>query len=231
MSIKTEFRAYLEGAEKETISLRETIKNVCTDPAYTTEGKKEKCNAMLEKHKRYLDELKRHIIITVQEKLSAMDQETEKDLAKRNSDLKYQNLLVSNLKILPLIKGGVSYEELKKRLSVFQDDPFAISALKAAISESKDIEKMCYIPCLPEDTRETKKEQLKKLESTLCELLDEMSLRINSSAFEECGTGIERDISKIPIISSTLDYISACNADCTVYDLDRHMNTQKEYMI
>lgn len=226
MTIKSELKAYLQGAEKNTINLRYDLKNVCENAAYSPEGKKQKCNDILEKHYKYIEALQAQVNKTIQEKLLSMDRESEKELEQRNTDPNYQNLLLSNLKILPLIKDEAAYGELKKRLSIFQDDPVAIAAIRTALSSNTGTNKLLYTSCIPEDTRTSKKERLVKLENTVCGLLDEMKIKINNRVFEQGDSVSERDVSKVPIISATLDYMAACNDDCTVYDINKHLYSE-----
>lgn len=229
MSIKLELKGYLQGAEKTTINLRKKLKSICENSAYSEEGKKQECNNILDKHYQYIDALKEQVSKTVEEKITSMDFENEKELAKRNKDKNYQSILLYNLKMLPLMKDGVSAEELKKRLSIFQDDPFAISALKSALSECSGMDRMLYISCIPEDTRANKKARLSDIGNTICGLLDRMKIEIKERAFEN-GFSIERDIARTPYVYATLDYLDACNDDCTVYDANKHAisNTPRE---
>lgn len=49
-----------------------------------------------------------------------------------------------------------------------------------------------------------------------------MIVRVAETAYiDTAGETIARDISRPAIISSTLDYIDACNDDCTIYDRNK----------
>lgn len=228
-SYKSYLRDTLLEADKETVLTRDKIKQTCGFVDYSAQGKKKKCSELLKKHNEYLEKKIRAVEGEKTKKLSDMEAAAKKELEHKNTDPDYQSILASTLNILPLL-GEVSDEEIMERLLIFQDDPFAISALKAVVMPKDGTTRMRLMACIPDDTRSEKRERLIKTTNTVMRLLDQMKLRINEpvynyNAVDDGEDIINRNISKMPVICSTLDYIDACNDDCTEYYPEKQVNT------
>lgn len=219
MSIKNEFKSILKGAETKNLELAKKIKEICLSKTYTGEGKRKKVKELTEEMQRYIAAQQNQVVKMADEKIEQLEKEERANLDARYNNPTYQGTLKNTLGIIQYISGEGDQErnELTRRLLMFQDDPVAIAAIKGAIGKNRAL-----FGCIPEDNRGKRQEQLAKLKNTMVNLLEEMIVRVAETAYvDTAGETIARDISRPAIISSTLDYIDACNDDCTIYDRNK----------
>ena len=77
-----------------------------------------------------------------------------------------------------------------------------------------------YMDAIPADNRGKRQATLRKLENTMYDLLDGLTLEMPLHGLDEQGlqdTFTPRDIPAPVAINSTIDYMNRCNEDCTVF--------------
>lgn len=227
MSMKTLLTEALNSSSAECSRIRKLILEVNSSTELTFTGKKNYIEKYQAELARFISGKQEEVKKAVETKIASMDAYYSTILKERNSNANYQTLLASQVQLLPSMIGNVSAEELKERLSMFEDDPFAISALKAAVQSvprgtGSQINYLSMLDILPRDTRAEKKETLTKLAETVNNLLEEMNVKAAPAYSRNTNADTYAMVSGPSPIGSTLDYIDACNDDCTVYDRDKH---------
>lgn len=219
MSIKTEFISILESTAKKGNDIRNQALRACQNPGLSYVGKQESIDRLQAEMKRYIDLQKEKVTKTVDTKIKSMEAYAEMIQRERDKDPAYQSLLATTLSLLPALADAPA-EDLKKRLAPFDEDPLARRAIAAALRNAADGKKgylsMPNMDVLPAYTLPDKVERLNKLKSTMFSQLENMQFKVEKWAFER-DVVTEQHINRLPFYDATIEYMKACNDDCTEY--------------
>lgn len=220
MSIRSDFIINLEYAQKGYAERRERIIKTMNSDVYTIAGKRQKVQKIVDEQKAVTSKFKEQVRKTVADKVHFMDAEEKDRLEKRYADMSYRTALANSLDILKLCGDSVAPEDIREMLKMFDDDPMAISAIKRTVEgfAGKGGDALRYMDVIPADNRGKRQATLKKLENTMYNLLDGLTLEMPIHGLDEQGlqdTFTPRDIPAPVAINSTIDYMNQCNEDCT----------------
>lgn len=226
MSLKSDFTAILQVCSNSYLSQREKIVKAMNNKDFSVTGKRHAVNNMIDAHNDIINRNRANIIEAVSRKVNALDTEEKEDLQNRYRDVNYRMALANTLDVLGLCAGNVVPEDMAALLSMFENDPMAITSIKKTIGEySKNAGQnmFSYAGIVPADNRGKRQERLKKVERTILNELDSLTLSIPTHGLDEETAKDTFDAHEIPTqpimseISSTIGYMSQCNDDLTVY--------------
>lgn len=223
MTIKNSFIKILTNAFKRSTETREEILRICGDGNLTEEGKRNSVEKMQKELRDYILSEKAKVTEIVSDRVKNLDAYEAAVLKEKNTDVKYQSLLSNTLQILPVAVKRADPQDLKERLKMFSDDPVAISAIKETLESSMNgHERLAYMGVIPTDSRGQKRKTIAKLSETMINLLDGMNISVQDRAYAENVDLNLYTVSSPAPINATIDYINACDEDCTVYDREKH---------
>ncbi|MCR5775480.1 MAG: hypothetical protein K6G42_10390 [Lachnospiraceae bacterium] len=197
-TLKNTLEMLLHSYEKEIAS----TESIYSDPELNEKGIASRIAQNKERFQNHWSQITKDInemATTISETATAAE---NKALSEKVGNIEYSSLLASTLSTLPYM-AEADKEVLKQRLSVFNDDPIAISAIKQALP-GKGLE---WNSVLPIDTRGSKQETVSKITKTV--------LTHISNVYDELGNRKARHTMIPAGIQSTLAYISTLNNDCT----------------
>lgn len=222
MSIRSDFIINLEYAQKGYAERREQIIKTMNSDVYTVAGKRQKVQKIVNEQKAVTDKFKEQVQKTVADKVHFLDAEEKDRLEKRYADMGYRTALANSLNILKMCGDSVAPDDIREMLKMFFDDPMAIASIKKTVEEfaGKGGDALRYMDAIPADNRGKRQETLRKLEKTMYDLLDGLTLEMPSHGLDEQGlrdTFTAHDIPEPVAINSTVDYMNRCNDDCTIF--------------
>ena len=222
MSIKNDFISALASAQKGYSERREKIIRTMNNDIYTVAGKRQEVQKIVDEQKYVTGIFKEQVKKTVADKVHFLDAEEKDRLERRYADMSYRTALASSLDILKMCGDSVAPDDIREMLKMFFDDPMAIASIKKTVEEfaGKGGDALRYMDAIPADNRGKRQETLRKLENTMYDLLDGLTLEMPPHGLDEQGlqdTFTPRDIPAPVAINSTIDYMNRCNEDCTVF--------------
>ncbi len=237
MGIKKDFTRILKESAQKSDEAQKQIVGICTSSDYTESGKRNAAASIQKDMNAYLDRQRAAVNKAVQSKCEGLEAFEDLQLRKKNEDKEYQSLLASTLAILPEIAINADPEDLKNRLAPFADDPTAISAIKSVLEKTtaeqaepgRKTLAMVNSYVIPENNRGKKAMQLQKLQKTMLDHLDNMTVNVGEKAFtSDDNSTVYGSVRGGSIISATLDYIAACNDDCTEFSGEQQQAGQSD---
>ena len=232
MSIKTTYISYLKSTKERSEKAREKIVNICISDKYTESEKRRQSEEILIELSKNLSTIKDLVEKDAKIKIESLDKEEQEALKRKNSNIEYQMSLNAAMLTLPLVLENVSTEDLKKRLVIFEDDPIAIEALrKAANIDPANFELVGKLDeILPENMRGKRQNTIRSITNMVKGLIEEMQIKVGENAYSATNAPetLKVDISYPALIGYTIDYITACNDDCTVYYPEKHEQVYTE---
>ena len=222
MSIRSDFIINLEYAQKGYSERREKIIQTMNSDAYTVAGKRQKVQKIVDEQKAVTGKFKEQVKKTVADRVHFLDAEEKDRLQRRYADMSYRTALANSLDILKMCGDSVAPEDIREMLKMFDNDPMAITSIRKTIEEfaGKGGDALRYMDAIPADNRGKRQATLRKLENTMYDLLDGLTLEMPLHGLDEQGlqdTFTPRDIPAPVAINSTIDYMNRCNEDCTVF--------------
>lgn len=222
MSIRTDFSINLEYARNGYAARRKQIIDTMNSDVYTVAGKRQKVQKIVDEQKAITAKFKAEVESRVADKVRTLDAEERERQEHRYKDMSYRTALSNSLDILKLCGNTLKSGDVREMLKMFEDDPVAIAAIKKTFDAvaGKDGDALRFADAIPEDNRGQRQARLRKLENTMYNLLDGLTLEMPSHGLDEQGLQnkfTERDIPEPVVINSTIDYMNQCNEDCTVW--------------
>lgn len=225
MSMKTSFTIDMNHAANSYSSCRDEIIKAMNNKDYSVSGKKNAIQNIIGRHNDLVNRYRADIIKAVTDKVSFLDGDEKETLQRRYRDTSYRAALSNTLDVLKLCAGTVAPDDMAAMLSMFENDPMAITAIQKTIenyAREAGQNQFSYTGVIPADNRGKRQERLRKLETTLLHELDGLTLEMPAHGLDEETAKDTFDPHEIPMqivleVNSTIDYMNHCNPDLTEY--------------
>lgn len=229
MSLKIDFEFALSKAANSYVKKRTEIVGTMNNRDYSVSGKRNAVQKIVDAHNRIVNECREEVISGVTQKINFIDGDEKEALRQRYKDVAYRTALSNSLDMIQLCAGAVTPEDMAAMLSMFENDPLAIAAISQVMGETakkNGVSTMMYVSAIPADNRGAGQERLRKLQNTIMNELDALTLEMPKHGLDEQSEKDAFDAHEIPLepimseISSTVDYMKHCNGDLTEYNPD-----------
>lgn len=192
---------------------------IAADSDYTTSGKCDRMNTCIEQYHNDIITIVTPVLESIKNNIESITDEENKILLKKRASSDYAVTLDSTVNILADNAKNLSDDDIKATVSIFNNDPLAVQAIKKALKGSgKD-----WI--LPEDTRGTRQEYLKKTEVSLRSAVEMLaSVTYNEEGFTGSTKVNDFYISNQALVMFDMAFVESLNDDCTG---KRHEQSEK----
>lgn len=222
-TLKKQIISFYELLIKQDQEAAGKVRAILGNPDLSPDGKERKIEAVRADLWEYLIRANAEIDEWGQEIIKKIDNDETYQLEKKTNNVEYASLLANTVAILPMAVDLCEVDVLKERLSVFENDPVAIAAIKTALSVkytdkdakpgriSDDYGRSFYNSFfIPEDNRGMRQEHLRMV-------LDSVSKYINTVNESIKGSQKSGGFSNTAVLEGAISFLERCNDDCTAH--------------